>query len=69
MLTLIIQSREKLKKLLPEDVESRYAVARAIGLEDIRSSLSRIEDAIACLLKHGQRLMQSWRSTMQSSML
>ncbi|MEM2774776.1 MAG: DUF3782 domain-containing protein [Candidatus Nitrosocaldus sp.] len=48
-----MQSKEELKKvllnLLLEDVEFRYAIAGAIGLEDVRSSLNRLENAIALL--------------------
>ncbi|QOJ79144.1 hypothetical protein IG193_01390 [Infirmifilum lucidum] len=44
-----LELRKKLLDLLKEDEELRYAVAGLLGLEDLRASAKRLEDAVARL--------------------
>ncbi|MCS7141273.1 MAG: hypothetical protein NZ888_03710 [Candidatus Nitrosocaldus sp.] len=48
---MLRELRKNILRLLKEDEEFRYAVAGLIGLEDIRSSLKRLDDAVARLVE------------------
>ena len=46
---MLKELRKNILRLLKEDEEFRYAVAGLIGLEDIRASMKRLEEAISML--------------------
>ncbi|MEM2909457.1 MAG: hypothetical protein QXO01_00065 [Nitrososphaerota archaeon] len=49
------QTKKKFIRLLREDEEFRYAVAGMLGMEDLRRSSTRLEDAVARLAEAQQR--------------
>ncbi|MEM2113560.1 MAG: hypothetical protein QXM36_05380 [Candidatus Nitrosocaldus sp.] len=53
---MLKELRKNILRLLKEDEEFRYAVAGLIGLEDIRASMKRLEEAIAMLAEIQARM-------------